>query len=75
MTRNISIASARIFICNALHDSVPFPQIKKREKYSLRSVTFSNVTNLLKVTLVHRCFLRFLNCTNNSKSPHRLIYF
>ena len=50
-------------ICNALRGLVPFVQFKKREKHPWRSVTFR-----LKVTLIHGCFSRFLNCTNGTKS-------
>ena len=44
--------------------------ILKSEKHQSRSVTFSKVAvfNLQKVTLVHGCFSRFLNCTNGTKS-------
>ena len=48
-------------ICDALHDLVPFLQFKKREKHPWRSAT------LLKVTLLHERFSRFLNCTNGTK--------
>ena len=54
-------------ICDALHDLVTFVQFKKREKHPWRSVNFS------KLTLLHVCFSRFLNCTNVTKSrnaPH-----
>ena len=49
------------------------PILKKREKKQCRRVTFSKVagsmpTTLLKVTLLHGCFLRFLNSTNVTKS-------
>ena len=47
---------------DALHELVPLVQFKKREKHPWRSVTFS------KVTLLHGCFSRFLNCTNCTKS-------
>ena len=50
-----------------LRDLVLFVQLKKREKHSWRSVTFSKVAGL-KVTLHHECFSRFLNCTNGTKS-------
>ena len=53
--------------CGALRDLVPCSQFKKRKKHPWRSATFSKVT-LLKVTLFHGCFLRFLNCTNGTKS-------
>ena len=47
-----------------------------------RSVTFSKVAvfylaTLLKVTLIHGCFSRFLNCANGTKSckmSHTYIY-
>ena len=52
--------------CGALRDFVAFVQFKKREKQPWRSVTVSKVAEpatLLKVTLLHGCFSRFLNCT------------
>ena len=60
-------------ICGALRDLVAFVQLKKREKHPWRSVNFSKVAGfkpatLLKLTLLHGCFLRFLNCTNGTKS-------
>ena len=58
--------------CDALRDLVPFAQFKKREKHPWRSVNFSEVAGL-KLTLLHRCFSSFLNCTNGPKSrnaPH-----
>ena len=44
--------------------------------YPLRGYTFHTNTlirpaTLLKVILLHRCFSRFLNCTNASKSRMR----
>ena len=47
-------------VCGALRDLIPRAQLKKREKHPWRSVT-------LKVTLLHGCFSRFLNCTNGTK--------
>ena len=66
-----------IFICDALRDMVPFVQFKKCEKHPKRSLTFSKVAsyksaNLLKVTLLHGRFSRFLNCTNDTKSQKTL---
>ena len=64
----------RQFICDViLRDLVPFVQFKKREKHQWRSVSFSKVlgfqpATLLKVTLLHECFSRFLLCTNGTKS-------
>ena len=52
---------------NVLRDLVPFVRFKKREKYPWRSVTFSTVEGLVKVTLLHGCFSRFLNCTKGTK--------
>ena len=56
----------------------PFVQFKKREKHPWRNVNYSKVAGLkpatlLKLTLLHGCFLRFLYCTNGTKSrnaPH-----
>ena len=53
--------------CNALHDLLPFVQFKEREKNPRRSVTFSKVATLLKVTLLNGCFSRFLNYANDTK--------
>ena len=60
-------------MCDVLRYLVPFVQFKKRKKHPWRSVTFSKVagkkpTTSLKVTLLHGCFSRFLNCTNKTKS-------
>ena len=49
-------------ICGTLRDLVEFVQFKKREKQPRRSVNFR-----LKLTLLHGCYSRFLNCTNSSK--------
>ena len=51
-----------------LRDLVPFAQFKKSEKHPCRSVTFSKVATLLKVTHLRGCFSRSLNCTNGNKS-------
>ena len=61
-------------ICDALRDLVPFVQFTKREKHPWKSVNFSKKlkrlqpATLLKLTLLHGCFSRFLNCTNGTKS-------
>ena len=52
---------------DALRDLVPFAQIKKREKHPWRSVTFSKVAGLLKVTLFH--ILDCANCITLRKAP------
>ena len=46
--------------------------LKKIEKHPWRIVTLSKVAGfwpatVLKVTLLHGCFSRFLNCTNGTK--------
>ena len=55
-----------LYKCDVLRNLVPFVQFKKREKHPWRGVTFSKVA--LKVTLLHGCFSRFLNCTHGTKS-------
>ena len=65
-----------------MRDLVLLVQFEKREKNPWRSVSFS------KVTILHRCFSRFLNCTTGTKSsnaapmfsllkldPHLTVYF
>ena len=50
---------------------LPFEQFEKHEKYQWRCVTFNKVAGFslqLKVSLLHRCFPRFLNCTSDTKS-------
>ena len=68
----IFIFSLYQHICGALRDLVPFEQFQKPEKYPWRSVNFSKVAGLkpgalLKLTLFHGFFSRFLNCTNSTK--------
>ena len=60
---------------SSTRDLISFLQFEKREKHAWRNVTFSKDTGrgvrpatLLKVTLFHECFSRFLNCTNGTKS-------
>ena len=56
-----------------MRDLVPFAQFKKREKHPWRSATFSKVPGLLKETLLHGRFSRFLNYAHGTKSrnaPH-----
>ena len=69
---NDNILSSHLNKCGALHNLVPFVQFKKREKHPWRSVNFSKVAclkpaTLLKLTLLHGCFLGFLKCTNGTK--------
>ena len=57
----------RTYICDALRDLVQSVQFKR----PWRSVTS-------KVTLLHGCFSRFLNCTNgtkSSKTSHIYLHF
>ena len=55
-------------ICDTLRNFVSFVQFHQREKHPWRSVTFSIVAGFkLKVTLLHSCFSRFLDCTNGTK--------
>ena len=42
---DLLIAKLGLKICGALRDLVPFVQLKKREKYPWRSVTFSKVAS------------------------------
>ena len=59
------------YVCDILRDLVPFVQFKKGEKHPWKSVTFScrlKPATLLKVTLLHGSFLRFLNCKIDTKS-------
>ena len=71
---------ACIHKCGALRDLIPLVQFKKREKHPWRSVTYSKAAGfslqlLLKVTLLHGCFSRFLNCAHNTKSRNAPQYF
>ena len=62
-----------LLICDALHDLVLFVQFKKREKHPAGLFKYVKSATLLKLTLLHGCFSRFLNCTNSIKSrkaPH-----
>ena len=55
-------------IVDALCDLVSFVQFKRREKHPRRSLTFNkSCCNFIKVTPLHGCFSRFLNCTNGTK--------
>ena len=67
------VAFGYLYICAVLRDLVPFAQFEKREKIPMEECYFSNVaglkpTTLLKVTLLHGCCSRFLNCANGTKS-------
>ena len=61
-------------ILDALRDIVPFVQFKKRKKHPWRSVTFNQPATSLKVTLLHGCFSRFLNCANDTKSHNASLW-
>ena len=62
-----------------MRDLVPFVQFRKREKQPWRSVTFSSKVAGEKpatlITVLHGCFLRFLNCTNGTKLRKTLLLF
>ena len=67
------LASTSKYTCDPLRDLVPFAQFKKREKHPWKSATFSKVVSwkpatLLKVTLLHRSFPRFLSFASGTKS-------
>ena len=72
--RNASLQFCSLIqTCDALYNLVPFVQFKKCEKHPWRSLTFSKLSGerpatLLKATLLQRCFSRFWNCTNATKS-------
>ena len=58
--------------CDILRDLVLFVQFIKCEKHPWKSVILSKVAGfypaaLLKVTILHGCFSRFLDCTNSTK--------
>ena len=61
-------------ICNALRNSVPFLQFKKREKHPWRSVTCSKVAGFFTKSntppWVFFTFLKFLNGTKLRKVSH-----
>ena len=64
-------------MCAALRDLLPFAQLNNCEKHPWKSATFSKVAGfkpatLLKVTLVHGCFSRFLIYTNGTKLRNAL---
>ena len=68
-TCGISLPNVCYFIISdALQDLVPFVQFKKREKTHGGVLLLVKPTTLLKVTLLHGCFLRFLNFTNGTNS-------
>ena len=48
-----------MLIWGELRDLVAFVQFKKREKHRWRSINFSKVAALLKLTLLHGCFSCF----------------
>ena len=66
--RKLFFAKIRMLsIWDALRGLIQFVQIKNVKKIQWRIVTFSKLQAKLKVTLLHGCFSRFLNCTNCSK--------
>ena len=59
-----------MFVCEALHDLVPFVQFKKREKHPWRSVTFSKVEYHSSMSVLH-VFNR-TNCAKSCKASHMI---
>ena len=50
--------------------------IKGKTKTTTKDKKTNKPATLLKVTLLHGCFTRFLNCTNGSKSrTQRITYY
>ena len=58
-----------IKLCDALRNLVSFAQFKKREKHPWAVILLVKLqpVTLLKVSLLHGCYLRFLNCTKSTK--------
>ena len=56
---------SRAFV-DALRDLVPFVEFKECEKHPWGSNAF-RLAILLKLMVLHGCFSRFLNCTNDTK--------
>ena len=52
----------QLYACDELRNLAPFVQFKNIKN------THGRVLTLLKVTLLHGCFSRFVNCTNDIKS-------
>ena len=63
--RDMGKESEKCFLSkyDTLRDLVQFAQFQKREKRPWRRLTLL----LLKVTLLHECYSRFLNFTNGTK--------
>ena len=76
-------------IFDTLHDFISFVNLKNVKNahggklllVKLQDSAFTKSNTLLKVTLLHGCFSRFLNCINGTKSPKsitfdkKIIYF
>ena len=58
------------YICDALHNLVPFVQFKKRKKHPWMSFIFSRTEayNFIESKTPPWVFFKFLNCTNDIKS-------
>ena len=63
-----SLSVSKHYISDTFRDLVSFAQFKKREKHPWKSITLCKVAVALKISLLHWCFSRFLNCTNGTKS-------
>ena len=59
-----------VIICDALHNLVPFAQFKKVKNThgEVKLAVKLKAVTLLKVSLLHECFSRFLNYKNGTKS-------
>ena len=62
--KDLDVQLSLLIICGALHDLVPCAQFKNVKNTHGGMLPATS----LKVTLLHRCFSRFLNCTNGTKS-------
>ena len=56
--------------CDALRNIVPFVQFK-----NVKNIRVGVLLIVLKVTLLHGCFSRFLNCTNGTESFNPFISY
>ena len=62
-TKQVSLTLfLQLYTCDELRNLAPFVQFKNMKN------THGRVLTLLKVTLLHGCFSRFVNCTNCTKS-------
>ena len=75
LRNNLENVANLVYVFTGLHnmrhfaDLIPFVQFYKGKKHPWRSLTFKPAI-LLKVTLVHGCFLHFTNGTKLRKASH-----